>query len=214
MERFGVALAGVLSVLAWRVAWERREHRPIAWFVTANLVADLALWLLTTRVLVPAREALGGAPFFGWARVAFHANQLAVLVWPAGIAATSAATLAQRRAWPVSVCLAAVSVVLALAYPTVRGALLGRVYFGLELAALFLAVGLAVVWWCRRDEPTFTTDSCGVLVLAQVGVAIHWSPFDKGWDWQATTIIGAYMVLTFLHAGELCRSFLRRFMSF
>lgn len=210
--RVGVALAGVLAVLAWWIAWRRRVHRPIAWFVTANLVADLVLWTLTKNVLAPARLAIGAAPYAGWDRVAFHVHQAAFLVWPAGIAAVAVAVFVRRRPWPVLGAFAAAVAGIAAAYPAVRGAALARVYFAAELLALLVAAGAGVTWWWRRKRPVLSTDAGGVLALAQIGVTVHWAPFEKGWDWQATTIVGAYAILTVLHAGE--QWFLRRSTSY
>jgi len=37
----------------------------------------------------------------------------------------------------------------------------------------------------------------------EIGAAIGWSPFGKGWEWQATTYFVGYGALTFVHGGEL-----------
>jgi len=204
-----IGLSIVLAVLAWRYARTNARHRPIAALVTFS-VADNVLRQALTLANAPAYAAAHGAPLTGWARAAFHADELLVLGWPAGLAGVAALVLLEephrRRAaaaaggvWG----LAALG--LALAYPGVRGALLGRCYLAADLVALAAVVACGVSWWRRRLRPSLIEGSVLVLCAVELGAVVQWAPFGvTGWVWQITMYFMGYGTLAVLHGGELC----------
>ena len=202
-----VVLKSVVAALAWRLARGRMAHLPIAVLLAAGVVADVVRRALALFVLGPVRATTGGAPFGGAARAAFHLEQGLFLLWPAGLAALSLVVLGRRRAWPIIGGHAAATVALALAYPTVRGPLLSRVYLGLELVALATVFGAGLAWWARREEPSITEGSVLVLAFLELGALIAYrQPFGSGWDWAQVIYLMAFATLGVLHVGELWTS--------
>lgn len=100
----GILLAGALAALAWRHAQARPRHRPIALLISAGIFADLTRRALALIILGPARQLLGGAPYGGGARVAFHVDQALLLLYPAALAAVALIVFA-RRGWLPVACL-------------------------------------------------------------------------------------------------------------
>lgn len=197
----GIALSFVVVVLAWRVARHRPEHRAVAWFLSANLAADVARQAIALYVLAPARARLAGAPFTGLPRAAFHVEEAGFLLWPAGVAALSIVVFLRRRAWPVVIVYGLAVLALAATYPVTRGPTLRRAYLGLELAALAVALGCFVMWVWRKEAATLTRAT--VLLLAVVELIIVAGPYASGlfasWGIAQAVYATLYVVLVLLH---------------
>lgn len=131
-------LALALAALALRLRAAREpDCLAPARLLGALLAADLLRLALASAALAPARLRLGGAPYEGVARLAFHASQALHLAWPFGCAWLAArlwrgpGRLAVAGAW------AGASLGLAARYPALRGPALLREYAALSgLAAL------------------------------------------------------------------------------
>jgi hypothetical protein len=202
-----VGLMMVVAALAARYAVDRPRHRPFVALLAVTIFSTLVRQGIAT-LNEPAYAAAHGAPLEGIARLRFHVGQLLFLSWPLGLALVAVLVFLeppQRRRiaalcaalWPLS------ALCLALTYPTVRQALLGRVYLTAELLSLAAVLAAGVAWWRRREEPSLVEGSVGVLFCVALVGTLRWSPFRQGWDWQATSYICGYAALTFLHMGEL-----------
>lgn len=209
MQLLGVVLEVALAVLAWWIARARRAHRPVAVVVSAALAADLVHWALAALVLAPARVALGVAPYAGWSRLAFHAQQACFLAWPALLAGLGAVVFLDERAArrgvrAIAVIYGAAVLVLAIAYPSVRGLALARAYVGAELAGLFAVVGAGVVWWRRREAATLTEGTVMTLGAFHVGAVVAArAPWGAGWDFAVIVLAFTYGALILVHLSEL-----------
>ena len=193
MWPFSIALSMLLAVLAWRFTGLHTRHRPAAVFITLGLVADVVGQAMIAWVINPARaQRPVGAPLVGIARAAFHIDEVCVLAWPFGLAAVAALVVLEephrRRVtalvgsmWGLS------ALALALAYPMIRGPLLGRVYLAVELTSLATIVASGWSWWQRWEKPSLVEGSVIILGAVELGAVIQWSPFGKGWDAQVTT---------------------------
>jgi hypothetical protein len=204
----GVSVSALLVALAWQYAGTWPRHRPVAVFLSVALAADLVHWALGAFVLQPARAMLGTAPYGGIARAAFHVQQGTVLAWPFGLAALAAWVFLEeplRRhgavlagaLWTLS------SLGLALAYPAIRGDVLGRAYLAVELAALAAVIATGVGWWQRVERPSLVEGTVIILGAVELGAILQWSPFVRGWEPQVIAYFVAYGALIFVHMGEL-----------
>jgi len=92
-----VVLSGVATALAWHLARERPDHRPVAALLTLGFISDLARQALRIAVFLPARERFAGAPYTGWTRVAADADNALALAYPAAIVAGALWVFLRRR---------------------------------------------------------------------------------------------------------------------
>ena len=203
-----LALLAALTIVSWWLATHRAEHRSVALFLAFCLGSDLARWLLMALVLSPAHKRFGDAPFTGWYRAACDLDAALFLAWHAGLAALALWVFLRRRPWPVAVVWALAVAALAVMYPTTRGAVLQRCYLAAELGTLSFVAGCYVMWWWRREKPTFT-NFCTVL-LSSGEVALLIGPYSRNiftsWDIAQAMYATVYVVLLALHGGMLWRS--------
>jgi hypothetical protein len=202
-----LALSTAVTIVSWLVAARRSEHRPVALFLTLSLGADLGRWGLTALVLIPERVRSGGAPFTGWYRVACDIDPALFLAGQAGLAALAMWVFLRRRPWPVAVAWAVAVAALVVTYPTTRGAVLQRCYLAAELATVAVVAGCYVMWWWRREKPSFS-NVC-TLLLGSGQVAILIGPYSRNiftsWDIAQAMYATIYVVLFLLHGGILWR---------
>jgi len=206
-----IGLSILLAALAWRYAHIHPRHRPTAAFITAILAVNIARRVLALAN-APAYAAAHGAPLTGWARANFHLDELLQLAWPSGLAGVAALVLLEephrrRAAAAAGGAWGLAALGLALAYPGVRGAVLGRCYLAAELVAVAAVVACGVSWWQRRLRPSLIEGSVLVLCAVELGAVVQWAPFGPmGRVWQLTTYFIGYGALAVLHGGELCSS--------
>jgi hypothetical protein len=207
MRIVAMGLSLALCGLAWQYASASARHRPVALFLSAQLLADVVRRVLAI-LNAPAYVRAAGAPLTGLGRLNFHVDELLQLTWPASLAAVAALVWleepARRRvgiacglAWALA------GSALILGYPTIRRAVLGRCYLAAELVGLATVIVCGVSWWRRREEPSLIDGSIMVLGGIELAALVRWSPFGAGWDWQATAYCMGYGVLAVLHGGEL-----------
>jgi hypothetical protein len=201
-----VALSVVVTALAWAVARRRADHRPIAWFLTAALAADVLRWPLRVFVIAPARAArIADEPFAGWVRATWHVHEALFLVWPVGIAALFVWLFLRRRPWAIGVACAALVAYLVATYPETRGAVLQRWYLGAELAAVAVSVGACVQWLWRRESPKLP-HACAIMIGC-VEVALFIGPFRGNvfttWDLARLGYVILYVALAVVQGGSL-----------
>lgn len=180
--RLTLFLAAVSGVMVWRA---RRDHRPLALFLTWFIIATAARAVLASRFGLI--RPLGSPPFTGAARLAFHVDQAIELSWSAGLAAMAMTVFGagRRSALPVVGLLwGALVAYLAINYPEIRGDALRKGYLAAELVALAVAAASIVTWTWRKDSPSparigvlalCLTD--GVTLLAGAwrwGFWVHW----------------------------------------
>lgn len=134
----GLVACWAVDSTAWRLARERPYYRPLAELFAANIIAELTRYIIRVDVLSRADR-----PFTGVARLAFHVEQAAGLVWPIGVAAVALVVLTRRPAWPAFAAGAAVLIARIVAYPWLRGDRLAWLLLGDQVAL----VGLCA-WAC------------------------------------------------------------------
>lgn len=163
----GRVLAAIVAVMAWRVAKLRPQHRPLAWWLVAAALADLARWGLGLLLAAEPR------PYAGAARVAFHADQALLLVEPVGLAAVAVLVLTGARTAPIHGLGAAALTWVALiaGYSRgLRGAVMRYVYGGVEVAALLATAVAATLWAKQRRWPSMTEILLAVYVSVRVSL--------------------------------------------
>lgn len=144
-----------LVLLALAALLARRPSRPLCAALWGLLAADVARAALAALVLAPARLRLGGAPYGGLPRVAFHAEQALHLAWPFVALGLCGHLLTEvrRRAWGFAAILwGSVALGFAATYPAVRGEDLIRGYRGVQAVACGLAAVTSVL---GRRPPGF-----------------------------------------------------------
>ena len=202
-----VVLSAITTALAWRLARERPDHRPVAALLTLGFAADLARQTLRIAVFLPARDRFAGAPYAGWTRVAADVDNALVLAYPAAIVAVALWVFLRRRPWPVAVFWAVAVAALAVAYPVTRGAVLSRCYLGAELVAIAVTLGAAAMWLGRHEPPTLTH---AVTLLIGASEAATLVTFRKGlftsWTLAQAGYVTLYVILIFLQGGAVCGS--------
>lgn len=200
-----LALLAAVVAVSWWVAARRTEHRPVALFLSLSLASDLARWALTTLVLIPGAERSGGAPFTGWYRAACDLDNALFLAGQAGLAALAMWVFLRRRPWAVAVAWALAVAALDVAYPITRGEVLQRCYLAAELATLAFFAGCYVLWWGRREKPSFS-NVC-TLLLGCGEVAILLGPYSRNiftsWDIAQAMYTTLYVVLLVLQGGMI-----------
>jgi hypothetical protein len=203
------ALAAVAALFAWAVAGRRPHHRPIAWFLSVTLAADLVRQGLRDLILIPGYAARGGLPGTGWLRVAFHLEQALFVLWPIGIAALAGWTFLGRRPWPLLPVYVTVIVLLVLGYPTLRDTLLRPVYLGVELGSLCLALGCFLTWYLSDRPRTFEHLVVGLIVgleAAQVTGGPYRVDVFRDWDRAWAVLLVLFSSICILEAWAWFRS--------
>jgi hypothetical protein len=191
------AISALATVLACVVARHRPEHRPIALLLGYGLASDVVRRVIRLGVLAPARAELAGAPFTGWARIAFHGEVALFVGWMAGVAALAVFVFGRRRPWGVLAVYVVAVAVLAAGYPTFRGELLGKAYLALELAALCTSVGCLLLWFLGDERGKTQHLAAGFIVIAETLMLV--GPFRMGifsaWDLARSILIALYISL-------------------
>jgi hypothetical protein len=207
--RAALVLAAVAAVL---VARRRADHRPIAAFLVATVVANTTRAALAAYVFGPARADMRAAgldptqvPFTGGARLAAWVEMGAFLIWPAGIAAMVIAVYLRRRPWLIAVAWALAAFAMGYAYPLTRGDVLRRCYLAAELAGLAVAVGTIATWFPRRAVPTLPIGVALCIVVVELGSLIGpylGNPFAT-WERAQALYLVLYLAIVVLQGGSL-----------
>ncbi len=188
-----IACSAAVALSVWR-----REHAPVAGYLTARTLSSHARAALVCLVLVPSRARMRAAgldptavPFSAPLDLAaVYLDGAAWLIGPAALAGLAVAVFArQRRRWLTMTgsSWALSSLALAIAYPATRGACLARCYLAAELAALVVSLGCLVQWAWHRREP-HTPQAVALVavaislaeVLAPDGAWVRGTPFSPG----------------------------------
>lgn len=124
----------------------RPYYRPIEKLLAANLIADLI------GAAMEAHRVGSGRPFLGVARLTFHVQQAAGLVWPVGVASVALVVLARRPAWPAFVAGGVMLLARVALYPWLRQERLAWLLLGEQVALVALC---AWAWWrfWKRERP-------------------------------------------------------------
>jgi hypothetical protein len=160
-------LAILAAVLGFVVARQRVEYRPVAWFLGGMTAIDVGRFVLARVVDFEGAPR----PHVGMVRLAFHADELGFLAWPAGLAALALVVFAARRSWPVLAVYLATWAALVALYPSawVRGDGLRRVYLAAFLVGLLTYVASLAKWGAKRVKPE--AEHAVLLVLGATEVA-------------------------------------------
>lgn len=195
-------LAAAISIM---IARKRSDYRPVAAFLAGTAIADLAL---AAFLAVGAPTALPAAPLVGLARFVGHVRQGLYLAWPFGFAALVVTVFSGRFPRVIPLAYVVTLAALVLGYPTLGGELLRRVYLGIELAALAVAVAAITQWAWRRESPTLPHVMTILLLSGETGLLLgpwHHDIF-AGWDAGRIMYSTAYVVLIILQGGILWKS--------
>jgi hypothetical protein len=202
-------LSFAVTGLAWVIASRRLEHRPVAWFLTVSLIADIIRWPLSAHVLRTGHQRFDPAPFSGWYRVACHLDDALFLVWPAGITALAMVVFLGRRPWVVLAAWALTVAAIAIMYPVTRGYVLSLCYLAAEIAALTATIGFYAVWWRRREPPTLQNVCTLLIFCAEIATLI--GPYSGNifttWDLAQASFATLYVTLFVIQGGALWASF-------
>jgi hypothetical protein len=200
------ALSAVATGLAWAVAWQRAEHRPIALLLTGGLAFDLARRALSLLALAPGHALVGAGPLHGWYRVAGHTHAAIFLAWPAALAGASLRVFLRRQAWPIAFVWGVTCVGMAASYPLTRGAVLARVYTAAELAAIMVGVGAVAMWVPRREAPEPAHIALALVFVAEI-VALVAGPWRfnlfGAWPLAQLAYASIFSVLVVFQGGWL-----------
>lgn len=200
MEWLGRVVALLVAFAAWRIARLRPYHRAMATWLAVVAAADVARWALSITLL-----AVSG-PYTGCHRVAFHAEQAMMLAEPFGLVAVALMATTRRNVTHVVGAYLAVVAVLVTTYPALRGAALGWVYFGVEVAAAGVVACGAVAWWRARRWPTMTEILVAVYAAMRAALvlvgpfAAHAGPFAEWWRGDGAQLACVLLSLA-LHAA-------------
>lgn len=191
-------LSALAVILGWIIARREPEHRAIALVLTFGLSSDLAQRALLVLALPP--PALDSPPLAGWIRFAGHLESALFVAWPFSIAALALWVFARRRPRIVVVVYLIVMSMLIVYYPVTRGVLLGRVYLGVELASLSVALGALLPWIGRlsrsQEQLTVTSFCCGLLVTGHFAAVVA-GPYRFGlfdaWSLAQLSYLAIYL---------------------
>lgn len=144
-------LATLAALIGLVLAWRRAEYRPVAWFLTAMVALDVARLVLARSVDFEGTPR----PYSGAVRLAFHADEVGFLAWPAGLAALALVVFAARRPWPALAAYALTCATIIGLYPSelVRGDGLRRIYLATFMVGLAVYVVTLVRWGAKRVKP-------------------------------------------------------------
>jgi hypothetical protein len=199
-------LAALLGVV---LALPRSSYRPVAGFLCTMAALDLV------RMYLRSAFDLGSlGPYEGARRLAFHADELGFLAWPAGLAALALIVFGHRRPWPAFAVWGAVGAALVALYPSdlVRSAGLQRVYLVAYVMGFAAVAAQGVAWWnAKRDKPG--PESAVLLLLGLVDlaglVAFYGSVFDRWAVYVVPVNIVLYLVISAVEGGFLWQSWSR-----
>lgn len=183
-----LALSAGATVLAWVIAARRSAYRAVAWTLTFFLASDLVRLALQPR---------GAGPYIGWDRAAFHVRSSLFVGWRFAIVALSIAVFARKKAWAAALAFALVSVALILGYPTIRGALLQRVYLGVELVCLCASVACGIAWLRRREAWGLQHVVAGTILFSELILIVgpYAASIYLSWDRAWAVLLVEYLAL-------------------
>ena len=144
LELLGIVALSRAESSAWLLSRERPYYRPIAWLLSADFYACVLGVVLRQGYLSTQPR-----PYSGLARLLFHVEQAAGLVWPVGVAAVALLVLARRPAWPAFVAGAAVMAARVALYPWLRQERLAWLLLGEQVALVALC---AWAWLQLRQQ--------------------------------------------------------------
>lgn len=195
-------LAAAISIM---IARKRSDYRSVAAFLVGTAIADLALAVF---IAVGAPTALPAAPLTGLARFAGHVRQGLYLVWPFGFTLLVIRVFSGRVLRVIPLAYVVTLIALVLGYPTLGGELLRRVYLGIELTALAVAVAAITQWAWRRESPMLPHVMTILLLSGEAGLLFGPWHHDIFAGWEAGRIMYStvYVVLIGLQGGVLWKS--------
>jgi hypothetical protein len=207
-----IVLLYMAALMALALARYRADYGPVARFLLAVSVADLARMGAQRWLIAPAWEAQRAAgldpaavPLSGLGRIGGHIEHAGFLVWSAGVASLALVVLARRKVWPALATYGAAVAVLVATYPLIRGDALRRYYLGAELFALATALASAVAWWRRREPPTLPV--AAALLISALDIAVLFGPYRVGlwtsWAIAQAVYVVLYLVLVVIQGGAL-----------
>jgi hypothetical protein len=194
----------VAGIVGMQLARRRRDYLPVAVFLLGTAIADLGLVALT----LGAPTALPTAPLTGLTRFVAHVRQGLYLVWPFGFTTLVITVFSGRFLRVIPLAYVVTLAALVLGYPTLGGELLRRVYLGIELAALAVAVAAITQWAWRRESPTLPHVMTILLLSGEAGLLFGPWHHDIFAGWEAGRIMYStvYVVLIGLQGGVLWKS--------
>lgn len=197
----GALLHLVAGLLGVRLARFRPDYLPVAVFLAGTAIVDLVLVALT----VGAPTEIPASPLTGMARVVGQLREALWLIWPFAFVAMFLAIFAGRRPWAVGAAYVVTIAVLVIEYPTLRGEVLRRVYFGIELAALIIAAGALIQWAWRREFPLLPHLVAIGLLSTEVAVLLGPWAHDIFAGWTAGRIMYSmvYAAISIVTGGML-----------
>jgi len=191
-----LALAAVTALLVARTA---PAHRPVAIFLGIVAAVTAVRW----PIAFVLRATPG--PYVGSMRALFSFDAALFLIWPFGLAALAVTVFLDRpRAWwAFAAGWAATSAALAWTYPLTRGALLARIYTGLELAAVMIGAGGLIQWAWKREKP-MPVHTVTLLIVIMEGAVVA-GPYRVGlftsWLMARVAYVVAYCAVTAVQGG-------------
>lgn len=196
-------LAMILGIL---LARQRAAYRPVAAFLVLAVAIDLA------RAYLRARFDLGTpGPYEGARRIAFHAEEVGFLAWPAMLAGLALVVFRHRRPWAPFALWGVVCAVLIALYPSnlVRSAGLQRVYLAAYVTGFAAVAAQGIAWWnAKRDKPG--PEQATMLLLGLVDVArlaaFYGSIYDRWALYVVPVNIILYGVISAVEGGFLWQS--------
>jgi hypothetical protein len=195
----------IAAITAGLVARRRAQHLPLASFLIAAVIANLAL---VGFIAYGAPTSLPAAPLTGIARFVGHVRQGLYLVWPFGFAMMFVAVFSGRHLSVIPLAYVVTLAVLVLGYPTIGGEVLRQVYLGIELAALAVALAAIIQWAWRRESPTLTHGVALLLLSGEAKLLLgpwHHDIF-AGWDAGRIMYATIYLVIAVVQVGVLWTS--------
>ena len=198
-------------LLTWVCARRSAALLPIALTLSAGFGAELASAALIDWVLpLPAPTPATSPPYEGLLRWAVYVDGALFIAWPAALAACALRVLAERRAWPVALAYAAVTVALAASYPEVRGASLRLWYLAVDITASLIGLGSLVTWlrrhW-RKQRADLAVTITALLVATHLAAVLagpyRFGLFGAEWYLIQLAYLLMFSIVILLEAGAL-----------